>query len=137
MVLARKGDTGRLGEDIAARFLVKHGYHIVHRNWRAGKLEIDIIARGKDGLRFVEVKAGSVSRETLGGLGSQLMGYRPEWHVGPWKQRTFRNAIRIYRSSHTEDLEFHVDVIAVDVCRETHECRLQWLKDVTLEGLGD
>lgn len=47
---------GDLGEDIAARYLMRKGYRIRERNYRAMHGEIDIIAE-KDGMViFVEVK---------------------------------------------------------------------------------
>lgn len=47
---------GNLGEDIATRFLEKKSYKILDRNYRALGNEIDIIARDKDEIVFVEVK---------------------------------------------------------------------------------
>lgn len=50
-------ETGRRGEDIAANYLVEHGYRIVQRNWRCPVGEIDIIVRDRDGTAIVvEVK---------------------------------------------------------------------------------
>ena len=43
---------GKIGEDIAADYLVKQGYHIRHRNWRKGHNELDIVAE-KDGSMLV------------------------------------------------------------------------------------
>jgi Holliday junction resolvase-like predicted endonuclease len=137
MSLGRKGEVGRLGEDIAARFLVKHGFRVVARNWRSGQLEIDLIVRNDRGIRFVEVKSGEVPRGTFGPEHGTSGRYRPEWHVGPWKQQTFRNAVRSYRSLQSDDEEFHVDVIAVEVCREIRECKVRWIRNVLLEGSGE
>ncbi len=47
---------GRAGEDRAARFLKRHGYKIVARNYRTPYCEVDIIALKGDVLAFVEVK---------------------------------------------------------------------------------
>jgi putative endonuclease len=47
---------GRYGEDRAAIFLQDRGYVIIERNWRSRTGEIDLIAREKDRLVFVEVK---------------------------------------------------------------------------------
>jgi putative endonuclease len=47
---------GRQGEDLAAGFLKRHGYRILGRNFFTRLGEIDIIARDKKGLVFVEVK---------------------------------------------------------------------------------
>ncbi|MDZ7319254.1 MAG: YraN family protein, partial [candidate division KSB1 bacterium] len=46
---------GKLGENLAAKFLEEKGYHILERNYRYGHGELDIIAE-KDGmLIFIEV----------------------------------------------------------------------------------
>jgi putative endonuclease len=54
-------DTGRLGEEAAAKYLQAQGYNILERNYRTRWFEIDIIAEKKDKLVFVEVrtKAGT------------------------------------------------------------------------------
>ena len=39
---------GRKGEDIAAQFLAKKNHHILERNWRHRKAEIDLISRTED-----------------------------------------------------------------------------------------
>ena len=49
--------TGKLGEDLATKYLEKIGYKIVARNFRCRQGEIDIIARKSEELVFVEVKA--------------------------------------------------------------------------------
>lgn len=51
--------TGRRAEDLAHRYLRKQGFTIVARNYRpvAGAGEIDLIARERDVLAFIEVKA--------------------------------------------------------------------------------
>ena len=54
--MAESHDLGRHGEDKAAAHLEKAGYKILKRNWKAGKLEVDIIAENKDYTVFVEVK---------------------------------------------------------------------------------
>lgn len=49
-------ELGRRGEDAAARFLHRHGYEILERNWTCAAGEADIIARDGDCVVFVEVK---------------------------------------------------------------------------------
>jgi putative endonuclease len=52
------GNTGRIGEDLAHRYLRKRGCTIVARNYRppSGSGEIDIVVRHDERLVFVEVK---------------------------------------------------------------------------------
>jgi putative endonuclease len=52
---------GRRAEDLAHRYLQRHGYKVVARNYRrrAGRGELDIVAWDGPSLVFVEVKARS------------------------------------------------------------------------------
>ena len=47
---------GKEGEDQAVRHLQENGFTILHRNYRAGKGEIDIICEDKDDRVIIEVK---------------------------------------------------------------------------------
>lgn len=50
-------DFGNMGEDLACEYLLKNGYQILERNKHFSKLcEIDIIAKFKNTVVFVEVK---------------------------------------------------------------------------------
>ena len=49
-------DIGRLGETLAARYLARAGCRILARNWRAGRLELDLVVRDGRTIAFVEVK---------------------------------------------------------------------------------
>jgi putative endonuclease len=48
--------TGRLGEKLARRYLIRKGYRIIEQNWRTKYAEIDLVTRKKDTLVFVEVR---------------------------------------------------------------------------------
>ncbi|MEO5563320.1 MAG: YraN family protein [Chitinophagaceae bacterium] len=52
---------GKDGEELAAGWLVRNGYEILHRNWRYSHYEIDIIAKKDKVLCFVEVKCRTAS----------------------------------------------------------------------------
>ncbi len=49
-------ELGKLGEEIAVNLLLNKGYEIIERNYRFGKLELDIIAKHEDFLIIIEVK---------------------------------------------------------------------------------
>lgn len=55
MTLTKK-NFGNLGESVACRYLEKHGYKIIERNFRIRGGEIDIIALKDQTLIFIEVK---------------------------------------------------------------------------------
>lgn len=54
-----KQATGKLGEKLAAEYLLQKGFIIEERNFRHGRNEIDIIVSKEEVLVFVEVKARS------------------------------------------------------------------------------
>lgn len=74
---------GRRGEDLAHRYLQRHGFRIVARNYRppSGSGEIDLIAFDGDTLVLVEVKCRT----------SEESG-APERNVDPDKARRMRRA---------------------------------------------
>lgn len=76
-------ETGKTGEQIAARYLKRNGFRILETNYRAHRHEIDLIAREKStgAVVFVEVKT-----RTPGSLG------RPAEAVNASKQRFLRLA---------------------------------------------
>ncbi len=57
--MAKHNDTGLLGEQAAVDLLTAKGYAIVDRNWRCGRMEIDIVAQRDGRLVIVEVKTRS------------------------------------------------------------------------------
>jgi len=58
----RHGSLGRRGEDAAIRLLEHHGYIVLARNVRLPGGEIDVIAKDRDVIAFVEVKTRTTSR---------------------------------------------------------------------------
>ena len=95
--------SGSEGEDIAAGLLEKKGYHIVKRNFRFGKGEIDIIAR-KDGLLiFIEVKTRK-----------NLEFGEPEYAVTKSKQKQIIRIARAYLyENNITEVQCRFDVVAI------------------------
>jgi len=48
--------TGKLGEEIARKYLENKGYRILEQNYKTKYAEIDLIAKKKNELVFVEVR---------------------------------------------------------------------------------
>lgn len=59
--MSQNNHTGRIGEDLAAEYLIRNGYEILRRNFTFRRSEIDIIACKDDWLLFVEVKTRSTA----------------------------------------------------------------------------
>ena len=60
--MATHNETGKKGEELAASWLEKKGYAILHRNWRHSRYEVDIIATRDNLLHFIEVKTRTNTR---------------------------------------------------------------------------
>ena len=56
---------GKIGEDMAARFLTRLGWQLLNRNYRTRWGEIDVVAKDKDCYVFVEVKTSRFSFSIL------------------------------------------------------------------------
>lgn len=54
--MADHNELGQAGENAAVAYLEKNGYVIRHRNWRKGRLELDIVAAKDNELIIAEVK---------------------------------------------------------------------------------
>ncbi|MDR2058459.1 MAG: YraN family protein [Dysgonamonadaceae bacterium] len=57
--MAQHNALGKSGEDAAIEYLQGQGYKILHRNWRCGSYEIDIVACTAEELVVIEVKTRS------------------------------------------------------------------------------
>ena len=94
---------GAWGEAEAVRFLRKKGAKILVQNFKAPFGEIDIIARLKKQLLFVEVKTRS----------SRLFG-SPAEAVGPRKQRQIIRTAQWYlQQENSKNLQPRFDVISI------------------------
>jgi putative endonuclease len=106
--------TGREGEQIATEFLKKNGYKICEINFRCPLGEIDVIARDKDVLVFIEVKTRK-SRE---------LGY-PEQAVGIRKQKKLSLLASWYlQGKKLDNASARFDVVAITIFPEGNEIKL-------------
>ena len=104
----QKQTTGEQGEALAARYLKKKGYRIIEKNYRTKLGEIDIIAKDKDTLVFVEVKARR----------SWQFG-NPKAAVTPHKQRKISKvALHYLKNTRRSNVSARFDVAAVTMSRD-------------------
>jgi putative endonuclease len=103
--------TGKKGESIASAYLKKNGYRILETNYRCALGEIDIIAREKDELVFVEVKTRS----------SEELGY-PEQAVNIHKQKKISQlALWYLEDKKLTATKARFDVVAITMCESREE----------------
>lgn len=96
-------DLGKMGEQLAADYLYRHGYRVLERNFFFEKAEIDIIAQKEAAtLVIVEVKTRN----------SAFFG-DPQDFVTPSKIKLLVKAANEYVISNDLDVEVQFDIIAV------------------------
>ncbi|HEY4513582.1 MAG TPA: YraN family protein [Candidatus Paceibacterota bacterium] len=125
--------TGEIGENVAVRFLVKHGFSILERNYTKKWGEIDIIAERANKIHFIEVK--SVSRETLNNVTHETMDqYRPEDNMHPWKLKRLARTIQTYLLSNktSDEKEWQVDLLVVFLSVKENKARVKVVSDIIL-----
>lgn len=116
--MAVNNDIGKLGEDLACKFLENKGYKLIIRNFSKPWGELDVIAESPDGiLVFIEVKA---LRE------SDNQAILPEDNFTSAKLEKFKKAAMFYAEQYPETYDafkgYRLDLISIitpNVLRET------------------
>jgi putative endonuclease len=101
---------GRLGEDLARAHLEREGWEIVAQNWRTRRGEIDIIARDRDWLVFVEVRTRRANPQG----GDPFLG-RPDDSITPRKQLQLVQMAEAYLFDVPWNGRWRIDVIALEL----------------------
>ena len=110
----RRQKFGEQGEALAVRSLKKAGYKIIETNYRNRLGEIDIIAKEKGTLVFVEVKS-----RTSVQFGS------PKWAVTPKKQKKISMvALSYLKATDQSTARARFDVVAVISNQDTPQVEI-------------
>lgn len=95
-------ELGKLGEEIAAAYLVEKGYQLIAKNYRSGKAEVDIVALFGNILVFIEVKTRRTS----------AFGF-PEEAVTAKKKQLLFDAAANYTHENNWQGELRFDIISL------------------------
>ncbi len=115
----KRRDTGILGEKLAKDFLKKRGYRIMETNYRCSEGEIDIIAKHKDSLAFIEVRT-----KTSLEFGS------PEESITSAKKGRMRAAALHYQQTHNNlPPSWRIDMVAVELNQKGKPSRIELIEN--------
>jgi putative endonuclease len=115
--MMEKKALGKKGEGKALWFLKKKGYRIIEKNYVCKLGEMDIIAKEKDTLVFVEVKTRTTTE-----FGP------PQLAVNSSKQRQLSKvALNYLKEKHLEDVKARFDVVAILL--EQDKEKIELIKD--------
>ena len=119
--MSEKQKLGRIGEQLAAHFLMQKGYTIVMQNYWTRVGEIDIVADDGETRVFVEVKAKS--HTDFG---------QPYEQVTPEKMRRFMSACKLYCAEHPLGDKFmRIDVVSIHCDKETQTAHIKHFENIT------
>ncbi len=129
-----KQNIGKLGEDIAVKYLENHGYSVLERNYRKPWGEIDIIASENipknqflalksQELVFFEVKTQN-----------QRFEWRPEENITRHKKHQLSRIIMTYLKEHKipENQDWRIDVLAIKLDFETKNAEIEHIQNIAL-----
>lgn len=111
-------ELGKRGEDLAVSYLEKkHGYRILQRNYRCIFGEVDIIAKDRDVLAFIEVRTRgsedfgnpkeSINRRKQQQLSKVALEFINRYNVHKMKARF--DVVAVYLLPQGEDMELIKD----------------------------
>ena len=100
--MAAHNELGKEGEEEAVRYLERLDYHILHRNWRCGRKELDIVAEHQGELVIVEVKT---RRDKRFGM--------PEESISESKIRRIVSSTDAYLRKFRMDMPVRFDIISL------------------------
>ena len=112
---------GRIGESIAGEYLQKKGYRIIERNYRTKYAEIDLIARRKNVLVFIEVKTRVGERFGL-----------PEESIKSDKLYRLVKNSQAYMARRNYNKEYRIDAICIVLNKNHGPKRINYYENITL-----
>lgn len=111
-------DFGKKGELLAAEYLELQSYKILRKNWRFGKLEVDIIAETEDFIVIVEVKMRSTD------------DYGDPWEfVGKKKQSNLVKAAQQFVDYNNIVKEVRFDIISIIINERDNSYEIEQIED--------
>jgi len=118
-----KQNIGKLGEEIAVKYLEKHGYKVLDKNYRKPWGEIDIVTQQSNELIFVEVKTQN-----------QEFEWRPEENITRHKKHQLSRIITTYLKSNRipEDQDWRIDVLAITLDFKTKNASVEHIQNIML-----
>jgi putative endonuclease len=126
---------GELGEDVACKYLEKHGFTIKERNYTKKWGEIDIIATKEGKIYFMEVKSVSRDLDHLNETGEDVTRgtFRPEENMHPWKMKRLSRTVGTYLiHSRIGNTPWQFDLLVVYLDTNKRLARVKVVENVIL-----
>lgn len=116
-------EVGIIGERLACMFINDRGFEILERNWKCSIGEVDIIARDRDEVAFIEIKTRIQPDKD-----SKLY---PELAITDKKINKYRSLIKAYLADHSDILKARFDACGISL--ETERiAHVHYITDIDL-----
>ena len=126
---------GLLGEDIACRYLEKHDFGILERNYTRKWGEIDIIAVKNSVLYFFEVKSTKVPSSFFEDNQKFFTesNIHPEENMHAWKMMRLRGVVETYLiSQRIGNIEWKFNLLLVYIDTASRKARVRVVENIIL-----
>jgi len=119
----QKQKIGKIGEDIAAKYLISHDFKVIYRNYRIKFGEIDIIAKKNQEIIFVEVKT---RKKVIG----NMFGF-PEEAVDKRKLTKISNTgiHFLHKFQYSQNTKWRIDIISIELNWKTRIAKIKHIKN--------
>ena len=117
---------GKLGEDIACKYLGGKGYFIIECNYTAQCGELDIVAKKGSVLYFIEVKS------SMSDGSNPLPRVLPMENMNKKKVERLRKIVIHYLTAKKIHWEWEFHVIIVDINPKTRVARVNMMENVII-----
>jgi putative endonuclease len=127
--MAKHNEIGKIGENIAKTFLMKHGFSVLEANFHTRFGEIDLIAEKDNVIHFVEVKTKNVSDfEHI-----DTLHIKPEDNFTKEKFKNVVISAEIYSSTRKTGQRWQIDLLCVYVVTKTRLGKVILIQNVHVE----
>ena len=117
-----KSETGKRGEEIAAKYLEGQGFTVLYRNMRIGHLETDIVCENGEYVVFAEVKTRRLTgAKTRYGSARDAVDTKKREHLCAFA--------REYLRANVTEKRPRIDLVEVYLSRE-EEPKITWIKNI-------
>ena len=137
---SEKQKIGKIGENVAVKFLVKHGFLILDKNYTKKWGELDIVAERKNKLHFIEVKSVTKNLNTVilyPKIDEKIQGidtWRAEDNMHPWKLKRMSRTIQTYLlfKKIPDEKEWEADLLVVYLDLKSKKAKVKVVEDIIL-----
>lgn len=122
-MITKKRQFGNLGEELACKFLKNNNYKILDTNYQQRVGEIDIIAKSKKSIHFIEVKTRTKQSVKKYGLPQEAVGFQK-------KKRIIKTAFfYLAERKYSNETNWQIDVIAIIIDKENNKAKINYIEN--------